>query len=413
MALTKVSYSMIDGAAVNVLDYGAVGDGVNDDTSAFIAAIAALTAGTVTEVLYIPPGNYKLTGTLAFPTYTKNITVYAYGAILNFSTLGVNTTAIQTNGIINTNSQTFRWFGGIIAGPDGTTGTGYGLLLYPNDVASYMWNTTLRDVVIQGFGVGLQIFSLANSQIEDSIFFFNGKNIDIQTIAGGVDSISFTNCIIRNSQVSYGVDIHSGTGNQFRNCRFIGNAAYGLAINPNSVHAFIADLLIDGCYFEGNATGAIRQLGSVGLVNDSKNTTIRNSVFVSGENIVYESGADHWNVCFAHNWLSNASFTGGGNLINPLIYGNKLDSGATITSTATYNANDYLPAQDGFVVFNSYARYAKFGVGLGTYLTSDADSPEGRYTAPIGCLYTRTNGGAGTTLYVKESGTGNTGWVAK
>ena len=44
-----------------------------------------------------------------------------------------------------------------------------------------------------------------------------------------------------------------------------------------------------------------------------------------------------------------------------------------------------------------------FGVG----------SPEGVYTAPVGAMYRRTNGGAGTTLYVKESGSSNTGWVAK
>lgn len=42
-----------------------------------------------------------------------------------------------------------------------------------------------------------------------------------------------------------------------------------------------------------------------------------------------------------------------------------------------------------------------------------AGSPEGVYTAPIGSLYLRTDGGASTSLYVKESGTGNTGWVAK
>lgn len=40
-------------------------------------------------------------------------------------------------------------------------------------------------------------------------------------------------------------------------------------------------------------------------------------------------------------------------------------------------------------------------------------SPEGVVTAPIGALYTDTAGGAGTTLYVKESGVSNTGWIAK
>ncbi len=40
-------------------------------------------------------------------------------------------------------------------------------------------------------------------------------------------------------------------------------------------------------------------------------------------------------------------------------------------------------------------------------------SPEGSVVADVGSLYIRTTGGAGTTLYVKESGTGNTGWIAK
>jgi hypothetical protein len=42
-----------------------------------------------------------------------------------------------------------------------------------------------------------------------------------------------------------------------------------------------------------------------------------------------------------------------------------------------------------------------------------AGSPEGVVTAPIGAVYHNTTGGAGTSFYVKESGTGNTGWVGK
>ena len=46
-------------------------------------------------------------------------------------------------------------------------------------------------------------------------------------------------------------------------------------------------------------------------------------------------------------------------------------------------------------------------------LTSGSGAPEGVVTAPIGSLYLRSDGGTSTTLYVKQSGTGNTGWVAK
>ena len=46
-------------------------------------------------------------------------------------------------------------------------------------------------------------------------------------------------------------------------------------------------------------------------------------------------------------------------------------------------------------------------------LYSGAGSPENVVIAPVGSLYSRTDGGAGTTLYVKESGASKTGWVAK
>lgn len=41
-----------------------------------------------------------------------------------------------------------------------------------------------------------------------------------------------------------------------------------------------------------------------------------------------------------------------------------------------------------------------------------AGSPEGAITASVGSLYRRTDGGVDTTLYAKETGSGNTGWVA-
>lgn len=56
--------------------------------------------------------------------------------------------------------------------------------------------------------------------------------------------------------------------------------------------------------------------------------------------------------------------------------------------------------------------YLRGGADAGQVLRG-LGTPEAIVTAPVGSLYIRTDGGASTTLYVKESGTGNTGWVAK
>ena len=62
MSLTKVSYSMIEGAPINPLDFGAVGNGVADDTAALNAALTS--ASSLRRPLAINGGTYKTTGPL-------------------------------------------------------------------------------------------------------------------------------------------------------------------------------------------------------------------------------------------------------------------------------------------------------------------------------------------------------------
>lgn len=64
MALTKVTYSMIDGASINVLDYGASGNGTDDNTTAFTNALTALSSG---GTLYIPAGTYIVNSQITVP----------------------------------------------------------------------------------------------------------------------------------------------------------------------------------------------------------------------------------------------------------------------------------------------------------------------------------------------------------
>lgn len=57
MTLTKTTYSMIKGSPANVLDYGAVGDGVTNDTAAIQNAINANPG----KIIFIPKGSYRIT----------------------------------------------------------------------------------------------------------------------------------------------------------------------------------------------------------------------------------------------------------------------------------------------------------------------------------------------------------------
>lgn len=70
MALTKVSYSMINGAQFNVLDYGADPTGVSDSAAAIQAAITAASAsvaGSTGAVVYLPTGTYLIGTTITLP----------------------------------------------------------------------------------------------------------------------------------------------------------------------------------------------------------------------------------------------------------------------------------------------------------------------------------------------------------
>lgn len=67
----------------------------------------------------------------------------------------------------------------------------------------------------------------------------------------------------------------------------------------------------------------------------------------------------------------------------------------------------------GDILIGTADKSIKFSGNSNVIWRVGAGTPEGAVTAPVGSLFTRTDGGANTTLYVKESGAGNTGWVAK
>lgn len=158
MALTKATFSMIEGASLNVLDYGATGDGVTDDTAAIQAAIND--GVTQNKAVYIPNGTYIITSTLNLP---NNITLYGetqrkinqggntYGTIIKTA---ANITMMQTTAVMPSFTFGIR-IENISFWGNGSTGSA---LTIGDDAVNHLsFGITLRNIDIEYVGNGIKL----------------------------------------------------------------------------------------------------------------------------------------------------------------------------------------------------------------------------------------------------------------
>ena len=155
----------------------------------------------------------------------------------------------------------------------------------------------------------------------------------------------------------------------------------------------------------GNAIGTITKLIHTGFSSDGtihKNESIyltassNTSAHIAISDVIWDAGKSKYVIKIVHR--SSLDFTA--SIIVKAKTVNELNMnvarGITLSGIYTTDTTVYPAPYD-----------AKKHILVGT------GSPEGVVTAPVGYMYLRTDGATGTTLYVKESGTGNTGWVAK
>lgn len=173
--------------AINVkTDFGAVGDGVTDDTAALQAAITATAASwngpVIKPALYLPAGIYKITASLVFPTYAPHM--YGdgrYVSLIKFDDVAGACLTTVAQVYFNPNFHDF--------GITGNAASGMGIDL--STVTGQVFNGNIARVDIACGGDGIyapNLFSFAFDDIN-----INSVNGHCFRVSCG-PSVSFRNC---------------------------------------------------------------------------------------------------------------------------------------------------------------------------------------------------------------------------
>jgi hypothetical protein len=278
MALTKATNSMISGAPINVLDYGADPTGVADSLAAFDAAVAA------GSQIVIPVGIYKLTGTWAIPQGKTIIglgdaDVGYYGRAQLVPTAAVTGAAIELEGTAN-------WLTNIYVDGAATTGV-IGLRIGNVPLANLCFVDSVECNNFKGVGgKGLQIINTVGTYFNHCRFNANQENADIGTLStGGCPTTTvFNECFFREA-VGTGVVIRSNFQLTFNNCLWEANFNAGMQILGTGGYTCVG-VTVNGGWCEDNwrslvapARTAESHFIFVGTGGDVENVTVNGTLF--------------------------------------------------------------------------------------------------------------------------------------
>lgn len=270
MSLTKASFSLINGAVINVLDYGAVGDynegsGTGtDNTAAFQAAIDAANALPKNGAVYIPTGWYKITAALNVP---YGVSIYGDGATasliyaddcdgLNFVTYGyaIGSMFYEDFGITSAGGSNRV---AVVTLPNASTMDGLyfsRMRIYGFNAAFYFasnWNCTVENCAITEVNVGIGLGA------------GNGETIGIRILNNRITRS------VGGAGLSPPVAIEVSGTTKFNEAVYIAfNQIFGFATNIKISQALFVNVFANDLAGTGNVIEFVTPNGNYNITNN-------------------------------------------------------------------------------------------------------------------------------------------------
>jgi hypothetical protein len=402
---------LITTGEINVKQAGAKGDGVQNDQPFIQACIDRVkgNSGLTSGVVFMPAGIYRTDSEILLDGSVK-----LYGERIG-STIQPNT---ETFSAIRIEAATdfimsywevsdihIRWTS------QASDSRAIGIRLDDSGGSDrFPYSGTIKNVRIQNPYIGYYDDTVAFDIVLDQIAVYTPYQSAFFCSKTASTMYTFINC----SAYTSTTNSHSFNLSGLRYLKMVGCAVDGLtganvAVRLVSCNGVIETLDIEQCY-TSVSTGLISLSGC--------NMNINACRFDDNSLSTDDSGVIHT--------TSNTKL-----LLNSTVVSN-----TTTTATGRSSALSVAGATDSVILMNNTLdaptgtgtpldvvdfafRTTELGAdglslpGGETIQRSGAGTPEGSVTAKVGSLFVRTDGGAGTTLYIKESGTGNTGWTAK